>query len=175
MVARSCRLNLELQSGLVSPWFSPATGHVTLQKSPMRPHFIVHWEHLSDNSNPFVAWVAELNFCICMGVVRFAHAQRSCFAKMCPEVALLKCSLGKSRSGGARAPYYWILPKRGVLNTDVGERLYSKWQKMRDQLSLSHSPGYLLPNFLPAKSGIGDVRSVTNKAMSYSRFARLSR
>eukprot|EP00973_Karenia_brevis_P012065 1637816-Karenia_brevis.AAC.1 len=46
---------------------------------------------------------------------------------------------------------------------------------MRDQLSLSHDPGYLLPNFLPAKAGIAGITSVTNKAMSYSRFVRLSR
>ena len=51
--------------------------HELVAATPTSLKIWLHWEELAASANPFVAWIACIRLLILLGVLRFAHVQRS--------------------------------------------------------------------------------------------------
>lgn len=111
-----------------------------------------------------------------VGCIRFKHQARSKLLEMDETYLTFRCSLGKSRAGGARRPLIWII--RRCLRP--GEDTFGPLSEL---LSLSAAeserPGFLIPDIKMrpnGRTGVFDeeARWVTDKPLPYGKFVGLT-
>lgn len=148
---------------------APPGDHEPIAAVPLIPQLWLHWEALSGHPSPFIRRVAATWLLLLLGVLRFAHLQRSFDWQYTDTGIIARVSSGKARHLGCRALFRWCCPR------------YSRQMVLREALSdlqaahLTKGTARALPDFLPTTAGISDVIHCVDRPMLPQRFHRISR
>ena len=161
-------INFHLQSKLVKDAISVRANHVETQVSPLRVSLWVLFEFLVPCSNILVRGIALFWLSVLHGVLRPAHLQRSNIIALLNDSIEGRATLGKARIFGRRRPFFWRMPRIGVLGTDIGKAVY---EFHRSTGTAGHS--FFLPNAAPTSAGLL-ASSWSSEPMSQSRIMGLT-
>ena len=148
---------------------APPGDHEPRAATPLSLGLWLHWEAMLGEANPFIRWVAATWLLLLLGVLRFAHLQRSFDWQYTPAGIFARVSIGKARKMGRRAPFRWCCPRHS-LRGDLGATL--------QDLQAGHGSteaAWLLPDFLPITADISSVHACADRPMLLQRFHRISR
>ena len=163
------KIDLRLNSDLVTPWGTPQPGHVVKGAVPMQLKVCVHWETLMRSENAYVRHVAGGNLCIALGVMRFVHLQRSAWVHVADQVVVARCNLGKSKRNGSRGAFWWILTKKGFMDDHVGDSLVREHQRISG-LVVGAPGAHLLFDFGPKGFDVTEANHFLPGPMHYGKF-----
>ena len=144
--------------------------HELQQATPLPVIAWMFLEHCLASSNKFIVWLSAFWWILLLGVLRFAHAQRSYIVKLSDVGIIGWCALGKSKKAGRRRPFYWGAARFTPRGTDLGMILLSLLKEVGDGLAL-----WLLYDFGPARRSLANVQHILQRKMAMSRFDRFSR
>ena len=134
----------------------------------------VHRETLLVSDNAYVRHIAGGNVCIALGVMRFAHLQRSEWVLEAEKVMVARCSLGKSKKNGSRGAFWWVLGKRGLVADAVSDGIAQEHKGILKLLNLSRSD-FLFFDFGPKGHDISQASHFTSAPLPYAKFLAASR
>jgi hypothetical protein len=126
---------------------------------------------VKENSSPFTVWIAITWLLLAYAVLRFQHLQRSSVQETTEDSIHARCSLGKSRRGGRRRPFYWICPARSLTGLDISGTLLNILQRARGP----DPPNWLLYDFGPPRTPLDAVTELLPKPMTLARFMYFSK
>ena len=95
-------------------------GHVVKQAPELLPWVYKNLVAMANRGDGVTVTFVRLMLLVTTGCVRFKHQQRSHLVEMDGTYLVMECALGKSRSGGSRKPFKWLVPRVLEKGGDTG-------------------------------------------------------
>ena len=146
--------------------------HREVQATPLPVRVWAFLESVAAGGNVFASAISLVWILLLVGVLRFAHVQRSRIVAMTDDMISGLASRGKKRVHGRRRPLEWSAPRFGLTGVDIGARLQAYLTRATAGQAL---PPFLLLDFLPARVQLSGVKSFAPTAMPMHRFVSFSR
>ena len=144
--------------------------HEERQATPFRLRHLRFLEHLATSDSEAISWIAIGWLLLALGVMRWAHVQRSTLVELTVDSAIFRCGMGKSARNGSRRPFRWSVFRYLQNGFDLGARLQSLLQTH----AVSRPP--LIPNFGPPRASVSELTSaLVGEELSGSRMVRFLR
>ena len=163
-------MKLYLDDPLLNPWSVAMKGHRVLPAEELEPWEFYNMCVIIGREVGSLRLLYNMELLATCSCIRFRHLQRS---SLCSPDGVFTCAEGKTKTGGHRAPYDWVMgcpPEmaggQGALNS-----LIHFWDQ--DMPSTT----FLLPSFrADRQTGVtSDIPLVLNRPMNSSRFMELLR
>ena len=161
-------LDAPIDDQLVVDQGAELPGHVERQATPLRIKMWFALDMWSQSANACLAMLACAWQALLLGVMRFAHLQRSAVAELDDDFVEFYATRGKCRQGGKRRPFWWRMPRKGISGADVGGSLVKLWRAAAGQ---DVKPQYLLFDMVPERARLEEMSGFQQKAMSAGRFS----
>ena len=166
----------DTRSSFAEAFKSARQGHQAKQ-APELPAgaLVVLIRQAGESEGSIINQFTRLVVLLTVGCVRFMHQGRSRIVSADQTYLTMRCSLGKSRTGGARRPFDWIVPRCLQQGVDTLGPLIGFFEELREA-----NPGakFLIPNIKMRKDGrtvIFDEQAKWDfsSGMKYGKFVEL--
>ena len=144
------------------------------QAEPLSPALLWFFEWCLSDPRDVVVWISAVWLLLAIGTMRFVHVSRSCITHATTEGFFGFCYLGKTKSGGKRAPFRWCCPRKMPGGTDLYD-VFMKLMATHKLTSTVDDPKGLMPDVIPARAPFDTARGFSSSCMKLHRFHTLSR
>ena len=157
--------------------FRTAKPGAAVTKAPeLQPGALLKLVTYSRSGDSVTHQFAQLVVLVTVGCIRFRHQARSRIIEMDETLVTFRCALGKSKTGGVRRPFIWIVPRclePGIDTLGGLATLLGLGKPLDDR------PTFVVPDIRMKRSdraGIFDERAEwLSKPMPYAKFVELTK
>ena len=127
------------------------------------------------SSNDFVSMLACTWCVLILGVLRFAHVQRSRITALTPVALHMSALRGKRRQQGRTRPFSHRCPRIGITSRDFGKQLYDYLHRAAASNKRTELPHWLQWDYGPPGKGLTEVTHLLPRPMPQYRFVKFTK